>query len=117
MPSRSRIIKEHWKRKMRAGVVIHCTLCGDPISLGGEKYLGSITVDHIIPKSCGGTYRMDNVQPAHMKCNSIKGNIEIGESMRDPNEEYRRLVMLYALGFVLWAVFYLWFRLYEAGRL
>ena len=32
------------------------------------------TVDHIVPRSRGGTDAHDNVQLAHARCNKIKGN-------------------------------------------
>lgn len=97
---------------MRQGVIIYCALCGSPISLGGEKYLGGITVDHIIPKSQGGTLALDNVQPAHQKCNNIKGDTGLGETMQDPDEDYRKIKYLYAAAFLLWAGFYVWWKWY-----
>ena len=32
------------------------------------------TVDHIVPKSKGGSDHPDNLQLAHARCNKIKGN-------------------------------------------
>lgn len=32
------------------------------------------TIDHIQPKSKGGTDRRDNLQLVHARCNKIKGN-------------------------------------------
>ena len=32
------------------------------------------TIDHVIPRSKGGTDRPDNLQLAHARCNKIKGN-------------------------------------------
>lgn len=32
------------------------------------------TIDHIIPKSKGGTDTPENLQLAHARCNKIKGN-------------------------------------------
>lgn len=112
--TRGRKIKEGWKDQMRAGKIIYCALCGNPISIGGDKGLGNLTVDHIIPACRGGTLRLDNVQPAHSKCNGIKGNLDtIGEAVKDPwGEERRKLAYLYAAGFLLWAGLYLWYRLW-----
>jgi 5-methylcytosine-specific restriction endonuclease McrA len=42
-----------------------CVYCGEKKSL---------TMDHIIPLSKGGTHTKDNVVPACVSCNSIKGN-------------------------------------------
>lgn len=35
-----------------------------------------MTVDHILPKSKGGTYDLENLDPMCMKCNTKKGNKE-----------------------------------------
>ena len=42
-----------------------CALCGDP---------GADTVDHILPVSKGGTAALENLRPAHRKCNSARGD-------------------------------------------
>ena len=55
-----------------------CAICGgkcDP----NDKSWGSFgalypTLDHIVPMSKGGSHTWDNVQVAHMICNSKKGN-------------------------------------------
>lgn len=46
-----------------------CALCGEII----ERYLDS-SVDHIMPRSKGGSDHISNVQITHMWCNSEKGN-------------------------------------------
>jgi len=62
-----------------------CQICGKPIDL---KYKSphpmSLTIDHIIPLSLGGTHEPKNVQIAHMICNSTKGNrgVDGGEQLR-----------------------------------
>jgi len=45
-----------------------CPLC--------KQFLGhhNVTIDHIIPKSKGGTDDFDNLQFVHKKCNQLKGN-------------------------------------------
>lgn len=54
-----------------------CQICGTPVDVNdrcgngiGKKYP---TLDHIIPLSKGGTHTENNVQLAHMICNSKKG--------------------------------------------
>lgn len=59
-----------------------CALCGEMVEwsdfsirdgffIAGERYP---SIDHIIPLSVGGVHAWDNVQLAHMGCNSAKGN-------------------------------------------
>jgi 5-methylcytosine-specific restriction endonuclease McrA len=52
-----------------------CQLCGKPVdrSLSGRHPEGP-TVDHILPISKGGQDTLENVQLAHHRCNSLKGN-------------------------------------------
>lgn len=45
-----------------------CQLCGKPVEKGEES------LDHIIPISLGGPHLKSNVQLAHRRCNSRKGN-------------------------------------------
>lgn len=54
-----------------------CQICGKPVDKTdregwkiGNNYP---TLDHIIPIAMGGSHTWDNVQLAHMICNSIKG--------------------------------------------
>lgn len=51
-------------RERDAGV---CQICGRPIE-------GHGTIDHIVPKSKGGTNELSNLQLAHERCNQRKGN-------------------------------------------
>ena len=41
--------------------------------------LGSFTIDHKIPKAKGGTDEIENLFPAHHKCNQIKHSLTIEE--------------------------------------
>ena len=52
-----------------------CQLCGQPVDrlLSGRDPQGP-TVDHILPISKGGQDTLENVQLAHHRCNSLKGN-------------------------------------------
>ena len=63
-----------------------CQICGlfvdwsDYIQKDTSKICGRMypSVDHIIPISLGGLHSWDNVQLAHRKCNSRKGNKYVG---------------------------------------
>ena len=60
-----------------------CALCGSVVNrddyiMDGDTYIvnsGYPSIDHIVPVSKGGTHTWDNVQLAHMICNSKKGAI------------------------------------------
>lgn len=56
-----------------------CWICGQ---------LGADTVDHVVPLSRGGTNSLDNLRPAHRKCNSARG-------VRDVSEEERELSLIH----------------------
>lgn len=47
-----------------------CHLCGRP---------GATTIDHIIPRALGGTDDLDNLRPAHHRCNSARGAMPLSE--------------------------------------
>lgn len=59
-----------------------CKLCGNPIDINdrvnakGTVIVGKNypSIDHIIPVSKGGTHTWDNVQLAHVGCNTLKSN-------------------------------------------
>lgn len=60
----------------RAAIVrkyrLHCALCGLPIvSYAGSSW--GAALDHIVPLACGGLHHEDNIQLAHVMCNSFKG--------------------------------------------
>lgn len=43
-----------------------CWLCGQP---------GATSVDHVVPISKGGAmFAVDNMRPAHLRCNQARGN-------------------------------------------
>lgn len=45
-----------------------CHLCGGR---------GATTADHVIPRSHGGDNSLENMRPAHARCNSQRGNMSI----------------------------------------
>lgn len=53
-----------------------CMLCREPVDLSADPQRGdwSPTLDHIIPRSKGGTHDADNLRTAHRWCNSIRGD-------------------------------------------
>ncbi len=54
---------------------------GDVCCLCGER--GSNTVEHVVPRSRGGSDDIDNLRPAHKSCNSSRQD-------RDANEWRKR---------------------------
>ena len=48
-----------------------CWLCGEPFS---NKSGRKPSLDHVIPKSKGGTTAMDNMRLAHSRCNYKRGD-------------------------------------------
>lgn len=58
-----------------------CALCGQPMFRNRFEAAHAriwakqrATVDHILPRSKGGTDQQENLQLAHARCNKIKGN-------------------------------------------
>lgn len=47
-----------------------CHLCGR---------LGATTADHVVPRSKGGSDALVNLRPAHLSCNSSRGNRSLDE--------------------------------------
>lgn len=50
-----------------------CGCCGEAITRGPGRTATSLAFDHKTPISKGGAHVLDNLQPAHFKCNTIKG--------------------------------------------
>ena len=59
---------------------LHCWYCGREVSNPRE-----LTIDHIFPRSKGGTNDTDNIFLVCKSCNSSKGNKDIIEWYHDPN--------------------------------
>lgn len=63
-----------------------CRICGLFVDWGDVRKTGKTTicggmypsVDHITPLSLGGLHAWNNVQLAHIRCNTVKGNRYIG---------------------------------------
>jgi 5-methylcytosine-specific restriction endonuclease McrA len=59
---------------------VDCHLCNTPIDLTAPRRVGKqgwengLHLDHLISLSNGGSDTLDNIRPAHGKCNIKKGN-------------------------------------------
>lgn len=52
-----------------------CYYCGEPFYWGhNAAHPLAFTADHVIPRAAGGSDRMDNLVPAHMRCNRAKSD-------------------------------------------
>lgn len=52
-----------------------CWLCARPIDLDvPRRSSGGLSIDHVIPRSLGGSNELSNLRPAHYGCNSARGN-------------------------------------------
>lgn len=63
-----------WKGKIEKGVYPNCFLCGKPITK-----VKDLSVEHLKPKSRGGSDEDTNLYPSHKKCNFEKGNMTLAE--------------------------------------
>ena len=59
-----------------------CALCNKVIDKNNKHYrhntnLQGPSIDHIVPISKGGKHTWDNVQLAHLICNSLRGNKDL----------------------------------------
>lgn len=64
--------RERLKIYERDGYI--CQLCFEPVDMesrNNTKYGPSL--DHILPRSMGGTHESDNLRLAHRSCNSVRG--------------------------------------------
>lgn len=53
-----------------------CSICGDPLDGTPSK---DIHIDHIVPKSRGGTHELHNLQVVCKTCNSLKSDMTMDE--------------------------------------
>lgn len=52
-----------------------CALCGKPVNLAlSGRHPDGPSLDHITPRSRGGTHALANLRLAHHRCNSSRGN-------------------------------------------
>lgn len=59
-----------------------CGLCGKRVDMSKPwPHPLSPSLDHIVPLTCGGAHDPSNVQLAHLRCNTAKGNRAVGEQL------------------------------------
>jgi 5-methylcytosine-specific restriction endonuclease McrA len=63
------------RQRLRKKAEARCALCGGEIEFGQDPPAPlALTIDHIVPRSRGGTNGVYNLQPAHFICNQQKGD-------------------------------------------
>lgn len=61
------------RRLVLAAYGARCHLCGDAIDLALRKPDPlSLSIDHVVPRSRGGSDDLSNLRPAHLGCNSAR---------------------------------------------
>lgn len=82
-----------WKTRVkreRANLVAHpelavCWLCGEAIDMDlPPRHKRGFTLDHVIPLARGGDL-MGETRPAHLSCNSSRGDGRKGKRKRSPS--------------------------------
>jgi hypothetical protein len=62
------------KKLMRKWECI-CVLCGE-----GFENIDSVTREHLVPQSMGGTNNAENLAVSHFVCNQLRGNLSLVEA-------------------------------------
>jgi 5-methylcytosine-specific restriction protein A len=68
-------VSSMWRRQRRRALVRdrhRCAVCGDP----------AVEVDHIIPRSAGGTDDLDNLRAVCRPCHRVKSEAERVDGLR-----------------------------------
>lgn len=70
----------------------HCWYCGVKLKLDAAGFLKSRTIDHVIPRSKGGTDIFSNLVPACTKCNQDKADLSLKQYRKVKSQRltYRR---------------------------
>lgn len=68
-----------WRREVFERDGWTCHLCGDGIDPDlSWPHPRSASIDHVVPISAGGADQPDNALAAHLRCNIVRGNAELG---------------------------------------
>jgi 5-methylcytosine-specific restriction endonuclease McrA len=65
-------IRKKIKQGIRKGNYPTCYLCGKKITKEDD-----FSFDHVLPKSCGGETKPENLFPAHKICNNNRGTMPL----------------------------------------
>lgn len=57
-----------------------CQLCFEPVELGRSVSDWSPSLDHVVPRSHGGSHELENLRLAHRWCNSVRGAARVPDS-------------------------------------
>lgn len=68
-----------WKRSDKK-----CFYCGKELVFSGVKKSNKMTIEHLIPKSQGGTNALKNCVAACLECNHKRGNKKIKDFIEPP---------------------------------
>lgn len=69
-----------------------CLICGGPVRFDAETGIGA-TIEHIVPRTLGGTNALCNLGIAHARCNGEKGRRwDAGRRRRNDPERYQEIV-------------------------
>ena len=76
----AKLCRQRHERRLRVSLAVeqqwNCPLCQQPLPY---ELRGLAHVDHIVPKSRGGSDARDNLQTVHAACNRIKGTLTPAE--------------------------------------
>ncbi|HKQ74618.1 MAG TPA: HNH endonuclease signature motif containing protein [Blastocatellia bacterium] len=66
-----------------------CSICRQPITKGPGKTEDALCFDHIIPLNCGGSHTVENLAPAHFKCDGQKSDGDGSPGCSEPDKQVR----------------------------